>query len=57
MKIIASERGTHFDPDVVDVFLTEQETFQRIRMFESFREHPESIDDLIATRPHAGAST
>jgi response regulator RpfG family c-di-GMP phosphodiesterase len=57
MKIIASERGTHFDPDVVDVFLAEQETFQRIRMFESFREHPESIDDLIATRPHAGAST
>jgi PAS domain S-box-containing protein len=57
MKIIASERGTHFDPDVVDVFLGEQETFQRIRMFESFREHPESIDDLIATKPRAEAAT
>ncbi|MCX7029387.1 MAG: PAS domain S-box protein [Spirochaetes bacterium] len=53
MKIIASERGTHFDPDIVDVFLTEQETFQRIRMFESFREHPESIDDLITTGQRA----
>jgi PAS domain S-box-containing protein len=57
MKIIASERGTHFDPDVVDVFLAEQETFQRIRMFENFREHPESIDDLIAAGPRSEAAT
>jgi PAS domain S-box-containing protein len=57
VKIISSERGTHFDPDVVDVFVAEQETFMRIRMFESFREHPESIDDLIAAGPRAGTAT
>jgi len=55
VRIISSERGTHFDPDVVDGFLAEQETFRRIRMFENFQEHPESIDDLIASGPSAPA--
>jgi HD-GYP domain-containing protein (c-di-GMP phosphodiesterase class II) len=44
---IREERGSHFDPDVVDVFLESEEIFNRIRMFESFRENPESIDDLL----------
>jgi PAS domain S-box-containing protein len=48
-KIIAGERGTHFDPDVVDVFEQNLETFQRIHMLETFKEHPESIDDILAT--------
>jgi response regulator RpfG family c-di-GMP phosphodiesterase len=48
-KIIISERGTHFDPDVVDVFIDAQETFRRIHLLETFREHPESIDDLLTT--------
>jgi PAS domain S-box-containing protein len=47
MKIIVSERGTHFDPDVVDVFIENQETFYRIHMLEIFTEHHESIDDLL----------
>ncbi|MBE3129260.1 MAG: PAS domain S-box protein, partial [Acidobacteria bacterium] len=46
-KIITSERGTHFDPDIVDVFLEYGETFRRIHMQQSFQEHPESIDDLL----------
>ncbi|MGO9310724.1 MAG: HD domain-containing phosphohydrolase, partial [Spirochaetia bacterium] len=47
-RVILSESGTHFDPDVVDVFGRNLETFRRIRMFESFKEHPESIDDILA---------
>jgi PAS domain S-box-containing protein len=49
VKIIVSERGTHFDPDIVDVFIRNQETFHRIRMLESFKEHPESIDDILTS--------
>jgi HD-GYP domain-containing protein (c-di-GMP phosphodiesterase class II) len=54
MKLIISERGTHFDPDVVDVFVENNEIFSRIRMFENFREHPESVDDLLRLRPQPG---
>ncbi len=49
VKIITRERGTHFDPDIVDVFEQNLETFQRIQMLESFKEHPESIDDILAS--------
>ncbi len=48
VRIITSERGTHFDPEVVDVFVEQQETFRRIHMLETFKEHPVSIDDLLA---------
>ena len=48
VRIITSERGTHFDPDIVDVFIEHQETFRRIHLLDTFREHPESIDDLLA---------
>jgi PAS domain S-box-containing protein len=48
-RIITSEIGTHFDPDIVEVFEQSQEVFQRIQMLESFKEHPESIDDILAT--------
>jgi PAS domain S-box-containing protein len=47
VKIICSERGSHFDPEIVDVFKVNLEVFNRIRMFENFREHPESIDDIL----------
>jgi PAS domain S-box-containing protein len=46
-RIILGERGTHFDPDVVEVFEQNLETFSRIQMLESFKEHPESIDDIL----------
>jgi PAS domain S-box-containing protein len=48
VKIIVAEKGTHFDPDVVDVFEQCLDTFRRIQMLESFKEHPESIDDILA---------
>ncbi len=51
MKIICSERASHFDPDIVDVFVENHEVFNRIRMLESFREHPLSIDDLLRPKP------
>jgi len=47
VKIIAMERGTHFDPDIVDVFCSNLETFNRVHMLETFKEHPESIDDIL----------
>ncbi|MGA2973959.1 MAG: HD domain-containing phosphohydrolase [Spirochaetia bacterium] len=47
VKIIMSEKGTHFDPDIVDVFEQNLDTFRRIQMLESFKEHPESIDDIL----------
>jgi PAS domain S-box-containing protein len=47
ISIIVAEKGTHFDPDVVDVFEQNLETFRRIHMLESFKEHPESIDDIL----------
>jgi PAS domain S-box-containing protein len=49
VSIITSERGTHFDPDVVDVFQQNLETFRRIHMLETFKEHPESIADILTT--------
>jgi HD-GYP domain-containing protein (c-di-GMP phosphodiesterase class II) len=48
-KIILAESGTHFDPDIVEVFTQNQETFRRIQMLESFKEHPESIEDILIT--------
>ena len=35
------ERGTHFDPDLVDVFVRQAETFQRIKLFNEFEDNPE----------------
>ncbi len=54
LKLILSERGTHFDPDIVDVFVENNEIFSRIRMFENFREHPESVDDILRIKPQQG---
>jgi PAS domain S-box-containing protein len=47
VEIIKSERGTHFDPDIIDVFLKNQEVFSRINRFIAFQENPESIGDLL----------
>jgi len=46
-KIILAESGTHFDPAIVEIFTQNQETFRRIQMLEPFKEHPESIDDIL----------
>jgi PAS domain S-box-containing protein len=48
VRIIVAGRGTHFDPDVVDVFERNLETFQRIQMLETFKAHPESIEDILS---------
>lgn len=50
MAIIARERGTHFDPDLVDLFLEHHETFRRIKLFNEFEENPETIGDLLDRR-------
>ncbi|HUV09083.1 MAG TPA: HD domain-containing phosphohydrolase, partial [Spirochaetia bacterium] len=47
---IARERGTHFDPDIVNIFIEKNEVFKRIKMFSEFQEHPESIDDILKGR-------
>jgi response regulator RpfG family c-di-GMP phosphodiesterase len=44
-RIIVSERGTHFDPDVVDVFLRSRDTFKRIQALETFLD--QSRGDLL----------
>jgi PAS domain S-box-containing protein len=46
-KIIAAERGTHFDPQIVDAFMHNLETFQRIQVLDSFQTHPESVEDIV----------
>jgi HD-GYP domain-containing protein (c-di-GMP phosphodiesterase class II) len=55
VKIICAERGSHFDPDIVDVFKDNLDVVNRIRMFENFRENPESIDDILLSRKAADA--
>jgi PAS domain S-box-containing protein len=49
VAVILSERGTHFDPDVVDVFSQNLDPFKRIHMLESFREHPAGISEALAS--------
>jgi PAS domain S-box-containing protein len=46
--IIGKERATHFDPDIVDVFLRHHETFNRIKLFREFEERPENIANLLS---------
>jgi len=41
IKILTTERGKHFDPDVVDAFLVLQEQFGAIA-----QHHPETNDDM-----------
>jgi HD-GYP domain-containing protein (c-di-GMP phosphodiesterase class II) len=40
MAIIASERGTHFDPDVVDAFLSVSATIERLSAADQEGEYP-----------------
>jgi PAS domain S-box-containing protein len=47
VEMIRQERGKHFDPQIVDIFVENQEVFQRIRRFVEFEENPESIHDLL----------
>ncbi len=47
VDIIASERGKQFDPEIVDVFLENNEVFERVRKFIDFEENPETIGELI----------
>ena len=47
LRTIVSEKGTHFDPDVVDIFVQNRETFRRIQMLDAFLERPGSVDQLV----------
>jgi response regulator RpfG family c-di-GMP phosphodiesterase len=51
-ELIRAERGTHFDPDVVDAFIDRADVFRRIKMFNEFEEDPQSIDDLLRNKGH-----
>jgi PAS domain S-box-containing protein len=46
-RIIMTERGTHFDPEIVDVFAQNLDTFRRIHMLESFKADLRSMDDIL----------
>ena len=48
--IICSLKGTHFDPDVVDVFLTLEDEFDRIRQ-EKLEDETELMDPLQQAVP------
>jgi len=48
VEIIREGRGTQFDPDITDAFLSNEEVFDRIRKFHEFEEQPEGIDQLLA---------
>ena len=50
LEMIRQERGKHFDPQIVDIFVENQEVFQRIRRFVEFEENPASINDLLHDR-------
>jgi PAS domain S-box-containing protein len=47
VQIIREGRGTQFDPDITDAFLSNEEVFDRIRKFHEFEEQPETIDQLL----------
>ena len=44
---IESEKGTHFDPDVVTALLEKQDLIRRVKVFGDFQDKPETIDDLL----------
>ncbi len=50
LRIIVSERGSHFDPDIVDVFVESRDTFRRIQVLENLLERPENVDRLVPAR-------
>jgi PAS domain S-box-containing protein len=54
LRIIVSERGSHFDPDVVDVFVESRDTFRRLQVLENLLERPENIDRLVPARQRGG---
>ncbi len=51
LEMISAERGKHFDPQIVDIFVENQEVFQRIKRFVEFEDNPETIFDLLSERP------
>jgi PAS domain S-box-containing protein len=57
LRIIVSERGSHFDPDVVDVFVQARDTFKRIQTLEGFLERPGSVDRLLPAWQQRAADT
>ena len=44
---IKKEAGTHFDPEIVSVFLDNIEVFKRIKLFSEFQENPETIPVIM----------
>ena len=51
-RIISRERGTHFDPDVVDVFSQNLDAFRRIRMLDVVQDRAPEHERHPEGRPH-----
>jgi len=49
MSTIIEGRASQFDPEIVDVFLENQESFRIIKMFHEFEENPKKIEGLLQT--------
>jgi len=47
MSTIIEGRASQFDPEIVDVFLENQESFRIIKMFHEFEENPKTIEGLM----------
>ena len=47
MNTIIEGRSSQFDPEIVDVFLENQESFRIIKMFHEFEENPKTIEGLL----------
>ena len=53
-EIIVNSKGTHFDPDVVEAFLEQEDTFRSIRYH---LEHPDQEMDVELPMPASARST
>lgn len=47
VEYIASRRGSQFDPRLVDVFLQQEQVFERIKTFMDFEQEPVGIMDIL----------
>jgi len=47
MNTIIEGRSSQFDPEIVDVFLENQDSFRIIKMFHEFEENPQTIEGLL----------
>jgi PAS domain S-box-containing protein len=54
LRIITTETATHFDPDIVDVFVQNRDTFKRIQTMEGFIQNPQIAEKLVMLHAKRG---